>query len=414
MAEESIPRIDAQRVLGDLRELARRTGDEGGAQRLCWTQTWRDARDFLRELLGEIGLEAEQDAAGNLWASLGSGKGPGLVVGSHIDSVPDGGWLDGALGAMTALGVMRAWASHGSPPPRPLRFVDWADEEGARFGNSLYGSSAAAGNLDPGTVAGLRDAGGEALADVLAANGVDLAAANRPFDPAERIAAFLELHIEQGPVLEAEGRPAAAVDGCAGIERWRFRFKGQASHAGTTPMDRRADAGLAAAEAAIRIEAIGIEHGGMATTGRLDMLPGIATAVAGGAELLVDLRHRERGMLTLMLNDAHEAASELASARNCSASSERIWGIDPTLFDPGLVDLAAEAVREVTGSDRRLTSGALHDAAQMARVAPATMIFVPSIGGISHAAEENTPDDQLVAGIEAYGLLAGRVLAESG
>jgi hydantoinase/carbamoylase family amidase len=404
------PAIDAARVVADLRELDRRTGGPDGAQRLCWTETWREAQAFLTELLSEIGLEPERDAAGNVWAFIEGERAPALALGSHLDSVPDGGWLDGAFGVMGAVGVLRAWAAAGEAPPRSLALVDWADEEGARFGRSLFGSSAFSGTLDPDEVRSLRDAEGHSIADVLAENDVSLESVLGATEGQERIAAYLELHIEQGPVLEAEGIQAAAVSGCAGVERHRFRFRGQASHAGTTPMDVRRDAGLAAAKVALRVEGIGRDHGGVATTGSLVMHPGIPTAVAGEAELLVDLRHPDAGELAAMLAEARTAGDEVASERGCEFSAEHIWSIEPIPFDSELVAMARDACRDAAGSDRVMASGALHDAAEAARVVPAAMIFSPSIAGISHAKEEDTAEADLVAAIEAFGLLANRAL----
>ena len=406
------PAIDARRVIADLRELDRRTGGPDGAQRLCWGDGWRDARSLLIHLLGEIGLTAKSDTAGNLWASLEGKQEPALVLGSHLDSVPDGGWLDGALGVMAALEVLRAWSEAGVRPPRTLTLVDWADEEGARFGRSLFGSSAFSGTLDPAEVRDLHDREGRRLADVLAENSVDLDLAPEAASREGRLAAYLELHIEQGPVLEAEGLRAAAVSGCAGVERHRFRFSGQASHAGTTPMDRRRDAGLAAAELALRVEEIARRHAGVATAGALTLWPGIPTAVAGEAELLVDLRHPEADELATMLDETRAAAEAVASGRGCKLGSEPVWRIEPIPFNSRLVAAAREACREAAGSDRELTSGALHDAAEVARVLPAAMIFCPSAGGISHAKQEDTPKPELAAGIEAFGLLANRVLAQ--
>ena len=407
-----LPAIDARRVIADLRELDRRTGGPDGAQRLCWGDGWRDARSLLTDLLGEIGLTAKADAAGNLWASLEGEQEPALALGSHLDSVPDGGWLDGALGVMGALDVLRAWSEAGVRPPRTLTLVDWADEEGARFGRSLFGSSAFSGTLDPAEVRDLRDREGRRLADVLAENSVDLDLAPEAASREGRLGAYLELHIEQGPVLEAEGLGAAAVSGCAGVERHRFRFSGQASHAGTTPMDRRRDAGLAAAELALEVEEIARRHAGVATAGALTLRPGIPTAVAGEAELLVDLRHPEADELATMLDETRTAAEAVASERGCELGSEPVWRIEPTPFNSRLVAAAREACREAAGSDRELTSGALHDAAEVARVLPAAMIFCPSAGGISHAKEEDTPESDLAAGIEAFGLLANRIVAQ--
>jgi hydantoinase/carbamoylase family amidase len=404
------PAIDAARVVADLRELHARTGGPDGAQRVCWTETWREAQGMLTELLAEVGVEPERDAAGNVWAFMEGERNPALALGSHLDSVPGGGWLDGALGVMAALGVLRAWMTAGERPPRSLALVDWADEEGARFGRSLLGSSAFSGTLNPGEVRDLTDSDGRSIADVLAENDVELDRMLEARTGQERIAAYLELHIEQGPVLEANGESAAAVRGCAGVERHRFRFRGQASHAGTTPMDRRRDAGLAAAEVALRVEAIGRGHGGVATTGALAMHPGIATAVAGEAELLVDLRHPDADELTAMLAEARSAAETAASERDCEFESEHVWSIEPIPFDRRLVDRAREACGEATGSDRVLTSGALHDAAEVARVVPAAMVFTPSVAGISHAKEEDTTEADLIAAVEAFGLLANRAL----
>jgi beta-ureidopropionase / N-carbamoyl-L-amino-acid hydrolase len=407
------PPIDAGRVVADLRELDRRTGGPQGARRVAWTETWGEARSFLAERLGELGLEPERDAAGNLWAFIPGELEPALAVGSHVDSVPDGGWLDGPLGVMAGLGVLRAWSEAGRSPPRTLALVDWADEEGARFGRSLLGSSAFSGTLDPEAVRDLRDSEGIAIADALAAYDVDL---DRMLDASQgrdRVAAYLELHIEQGPVLEAEGLRAAAVSGCAGVERHRFRFRGQASHAGTTPMDQRRDAGLAAASTALRIEEIGRSHGGVATTGGLALRPGIATAVAGEAELLVDLRHADAGELAAMLGEARAAAAHAAGDRGCELETDDLWSIEPIPFDAGLVERARGACRDATESDRVLASGALHDAAEVARVLPAAMVFAPSVAGISHAKEEDTREEDLVAAIEAFGLLANGVLAST-
>jgi N-carbamoyl-L-amino-acid hydrolase len=409
--EPAGPRVDAARVIADLRELDRRTGGPKGASRVAWGDGWHDARELLRELLAEIGLEPERDEAGNLWAHLGGESEPTVAVGSHLDSVPAGGWLDGALGVMAGLGVLRAWAQAGERPLKSLALVDWADEEGARFGRSLLGSSAFAGTLDTDAARELRDAEGASLPEALAANGLDLKRMGDAGARRERLRAYLELHIEQGPVLESEGVVVAAVEGCAGVERLRFRISGQASHAGTTPMEHRRDAALAAADAALRIEAIAREHDGVATTGVLRLDPGIPTAVAGGAELIVDLRHPRADALAEMLSQVREVVADSAGARECGLVQEEIWRIEPIAFDPKLVEEAVGACRQVTGSERRMTSGALHDAAEVARVIPVAMIFVSSIGGLSHAAREDTDEADLAAGIEAFGLLANRVLA---
>jgi len=312
---------------------------------------------------------------------------------------------------MAAVGVLRAWAQSGRRPPRTLALVDFADEEGASFGRSLLGSSALSGTLDPEAVAGLRDPEDRTLAEALAENGVDLARALDAGRRRERLAAFCELHIEQGPVLEAEGLAVAAVGGCAGVERRRLRFSGQASHAGTTPMDARRDAGLAAAETALAVERVAREHGGVGTTGALALEPGIATAVAGVAELVVDLRHPEAGELAAMLDEVLGAGDAAAAGRGCGLTSETVWRIEPIPFDAELVELALQAARRSgRGSPEVLVSGALHDAAEVARTMPTAMMFTSSIAGISHAKEEDTVEADLAVAIEAFGDLAESAL----
>ncbi len=403
---ETGPAIDAGRVIADLRELQRRTGDSGGAQRLCWGEGWRRARAFLAELLAELELEAEVDQAGNAWAYLPGEAQPALALGSHIDSVPNGGWLDGALGVMAALGVLRAWANAEGAPARSVALVDWADEEGARFGRSLFGSSAASGTLDPEELAQARDADGLRAAGVLVENGVELGRVLECRSRLDRVGAYLELHIEQGPVLESEGIRAAAVTGCIGVERHRFVIRGRVGHAGTTPMGERRDAGLAAAAAALEVDELARRNGGVGTVGSLNLEPGIPTAVPGTASMLVDLRHADRDGLAALLESVREAVRACAEERGCEADEEPVWRIDPTSFDPDLVALARRACERIAGRDFAIASGALHDAAEVARVVPTAMVFSPSIGGISHAPDEDTSEEDLRVAIEVFGALA--------
>jgi hydantoinase/carbamoylase family amidase len=402
MSAAEAPAIDPARVIADLRELDSRTGGPEGARRLCWGEEWRAAREFLTELLAELSLEPERDEAGNLWAYLPGEREPALALGSHLDSVPEGGWLDGALGVMGALGVLRAWAMAERTPPRTLALVDWADEEGARFGRSLFGSSAAAGTFDPDELSGATDSDGRSAVEVLAENGVELNRVGEAGSRLARIGSYLEFHIEQGPVLESKGLAAAAVSGCAGVERRRFRFSGRASHAGTTPMDSRRDAGLAAASAALRVEEIAIEAAGVGTVGVLELRPGAPTIVPGVAELVVDLRHPEREPLAEMLDAVRSAFRTCAEERRCELAEEPVWRIEPVAFDPGLVASARAACEEMTGTGFELASGALHDAAEIARVVPAAMVFSPSIDGVSHAPDEDTAEEDLRVAIEVF------------
>ncbi len=410
-APANAPAIDAERVIADLRELESRTAGPEGAQRVCWTPGWAKARDLLAELLAEIDLYHEVDQAGNAWAYLpGADEGaPSLAIGSHLDSVPSGGWLDGALGVMAALGVLRAWAGSGALPARGIALVDWADEEGA-FGRSLLGSAAVCGTLDPPTLTAARDREGRPASDVLRERGVEPERMTDAAERLERIGDYIELHIEQGPVLAQRGTAAAAVTGCAGLERFRLRFEGAASHAGTTPMDMRSDAGLAAAEAALEVERIAAAAGGVGTVGEVRLDPGALTVIPGEAEISVDIRHPQAAQLASMHSQIRAAAAERAAARGCDLAETPVWSIEPIAFDEAMVERAAECCGEMAGEPLRIASGALHDAAEVARRRPVTMVFAPSTGGISHSPREDTPELDLVTAIEAFGLLASRQL----
>ncbi len=397
-----MPDFDWERPLADLHELAALTGGPDGARRLAWSADWRTAREWLLGKLALLGVEVERDVAGNLWATRAGERAAVMVVGSHIDSVPHGGWLDGALGVCAALEVLRG--TQGETPPVTIKLIDWADEEGARFGRSLLGSSAAAGTLDPEAVRGLRDAAGVALPDALRENGIELDTMGDAELP--DIGAYLELHIEQGPRLEEMGKPAAAVIGCFGVERHAITFTGRASHAGSTPMNLRRDAFLAAARFGLAARESAIERGGVATIGTVTAAPGIPTIINEHCEVTLDQRAFTPRQLEDMLADVQAAAARIAAEEGCEVAWKRIWQIDPVPFDGALVELAAQAVAEVTGDEApRLPSGALHDCAEVARRAPAVMVFSSSTGGVSHSPVEDTPEDDLRVALRAYGRL---------
>jgi hydantoinase/carbamoylase family amidase len=285
-----------------------------------------------------------------------------------------------------------------------VKLVDWADEEGARFGRSLLGSSAAAGTLDPDAVRGLTDAEGIRLPEALAAHEVDL---DRMGEASlDGIGAYLELHIEQGPRLEERGAPAAAVIGCFGVERHAITFTGRASHAGSTPMNLRRDAFLAAARFGLAARAGAVEHEGVATIGTVKAAPGIPTIINERCEVTLDQRAFTPEQLRNMLADAKAASERIAVEDGVEVEWKQIWQIDPIPFDTDLVELAAQAVAEVTGAEApRLPSGALHDCAEVARVAPAGMIFSSSTGGVSHSPVEDTPEEDLLVALRAFGRL---------
>jgi hydantoinase/carbamoylase family amidase len=394
--------MDAERVLADLRALARLTGGPDGARRVCWTDEWARARDFLRSRLDELPVEVEIDAAGNLWADLAGEQEGFVIVGSHIDSVPAGGWLDGALGELTAVEALRSQAERGKPPVG-VRLVDWADEEGARFGRSLFGSSACAGTLQVDEVRDLRDRDGERLQDVVARYGVELDRAHESGARLRGARAYLELHIEQGPVLESRGEPAAAVLGTFGVERQLAVFTGQTAHAGATPMELRRDTFMATSQAALQIKQIGIDHEGVCTIGGATSEPGVVTAVPGRTEMLLDQRHLDGDALAVMLAEARAACERAAADQDCEVELRYLWSIPPIPFDDRLVALARQAVVEAGGKDTAIPSGPLHDAAEMARLLPTVMIFSSSSPPVSHTKEEDTPEDDLRVAIAAYG-----------
>ena len=296
-----------------------------------------------------------------------------------------------------------------------MRLVSWADEEGARFGRSLFGSSAAAGSMrDQDELRTLTDRDGVALPDALREHGVDLDGALAARAQLEGVEAYLELHIEQGPVLESLDLPLGVVLGTFGVERSRFTWRGQAAHAGSTPMDKRRDALAGAAKLALYIREIAAEVGGGAvcTSGGVVTKPGIVTSVVETAEQLLDQRHLDAASLARMLQMAREAADRFAAEENIEVEWERIWSIEPILFDDGLVALADEAVREVSGTSHKLPSGPLHDAAEVSRAGiPTVMLFVQSLRGLSHTKLEDTKDEHLELSVAALDILASKTLA---
>jgi len=389
------------RVVADLRELAARTGGPEGSRRLAWTPDWLQARAFFRESLATLPVEIDEDEAGNLWAVLPGASSDVLLVGSHLDSVPKGGWLDGALGVMAGVELLRALAAEGTPPVT-VACVDWADEEGARFSRSLFGSAASMGTLDIDVLRGLSDKEGARLPEILAQHGVDIDALDGARTRMSDVKAYVEVHIEQGPILEEKGLGIATVTGTKGIERERLIFRGQAAHAGTMPMEMRRDSFRAAARFALAIAEIGERHDGVTTVGHAQCWPGVVTAVAGETRITMDMRHISAESLQAMFDEAHAAAAAAAEAEGCTVEWEHIFRIPPMPFHPRLLEAARESVREVEGHDVELPSGALHDASEVAREIPTVMIFSSSTAGLSHTKEEDTPESHLLMAADAF------------
>jgi allantoate deiminase len=401
---------DRDRMLRLLNLLGDSTSDGGGAQRVAWTETWRRARDLLLSELAGLPVEVTTDGAANIWARLPGARRETVVIGSHLDSVPGGGWLDGAYGVMCALEVLRTLAGQ-RELPCSVALVDWADEEGARFGRSLFGSAAAAGTLEVDKVRNLTDREGERLADVVGRWGVvleDLAAVRAQLEP---VAAYLEAHIEQGPVMERSGTPIAAVSGTAGVERHRVTFTGETAHSGTTPIDFRHDAFVAAARTAVAVREAAIRHKGMGTVGVVRVEPGIPTAVPGVATIVVDLRHQDADSLQSMLTETEAAARGAAEREGCGLLMESLFRIQPRAFDERLVAVVRRVCGDLTGKDPLvIPSGALHDATEMAIAVPTAMLFTSSRNGLSHTRKEDTPPEHLKLGLEAFYRAVSRVV----
>jgi hydantoinase/carbamoylase family amidase len=402
--------LDPARTVAELRELQELTGNSDGAQRVCWTETWARARAWVGGQLAALPVDVEIDEAGNLWATLAGESERAVLIGGHLDSVSNGGWLDGCLTVLAGLEVLRRIAE-GDRPAATVRLVDWADEEGFRFGRSLFGSSAASGSLQPADFRGLRDSEGLLLPDVLAGYGVELDRALEAGSQLATAAAYLELHIEQGPVLERLGLPLAVVLGTYGVERHIVRFRGQRAHAGATPMDMRRDPVAAAARFVLEGRRIAGEAGSVTTVGTISAPGGIVTAVAPVCELSFDQRHLDDASLQAMVGEAKEVSERIAAEEGVEVEWAVQWRIEARPFHPELIDFAEAAIVETVGSAHRMPSGALHDAAEVAKAGiPTVMMFVQSLRGLSHTREEDTRTEDLDASVRALDRLAAKTI----
>jgi len=403
--------VDPQRTIRELKELRTLTADENGAQRVAWTDTWLKSRAWFESKLEGLPVEHHYDAAGNRWVTLKGASEKSLLLGSHLDSVPNGGWLDGPLGVLTGLEVLRRFAAEFSGrPPITIRLVDFADEEGARFGRSLLGSSAFGGTHNIEKDRARTDKDGIRMDEALRRCGVEM----ERFDDArveqKNAAAYLELHIEQGPVLESMGLPLGVVLGTKGVERHLVTFQGQEAHSGSTPMAVRRDALAAAAKLALEIRPIARKHPeAVCTIGSVKTFPGIATAVVGRCEAILDQRDLDSVVLARMVSDAQEASRRFAAEEKCTVEWSRIWNIDPVPFHPVLLDFCEQAILETAGVAHRLPSGPIHDAAEVSRAGiPAVMMFVQSLKGISHNKIEDTKEEHIAQAVLAYDRLASK------
>jgi hydantoinase/carbamoylase family amidase len=401
------------RTIAELKELRDLTADENGAQRVAFTERWTTARTWLRRKLEAFGPEIHTDEAGNLWATLRGESPKALLIGGHIDSVPNGGWLDGCLNTLAGVEILRRIsAQYNGRPPITVRLVDWADEEGARFGKSLFGSSACSGHLDMEEARALKDKEGVPLPSALEQNGIDFEKVKECGKELTNAAAYLELHIEQGPVLLDLDRPLGTVLGTFGVERHAITFRGQAAHSGSTPMNKRKDAFLAAAKMSPEIYRITERNGGVCTIGSCTTKPGIVTSVVEECRITLDQRHLDAAALAQMLREAKEASERFAKEGNVAVAWDRIWQIEPILFNNDLIARCDEAISEAGTVPHRLPSGPLHDAAEVARAGvPTIMMFVQSLHGISHNKIEDTKEEHLELAVKAFDKLADKAMS---
>ena len=406
--------LDPKRTVAELKELRALTGDENGAQRVAFTGIWAGAREWLCKKAQNIrGVEVHRDEAGNCWMTLRGESEKALLIGGHIDSVPNGGWLDGCLNTMAGIEILRrVSAQYAGKPPVTLRVVDWADEEGARFGKSLFGSSACSGNLDTNEARTLKDKEGVTLPKALKQCDIEFERVKDCGKELRNAAAYLELHIEQGPVLLDLGLPLGTVLGTFGVERHAITFRGQAAHSGSTPMNRRKDAFLAAARMSEEIYRIAERSGnGVCTIGSCTTKPGIVTSVVEECRITLDQRHLDAAALEKMLREARAASEQFAQEGNVDVAWERLWNIEPIPFDAQLIEFADEAIAETGAKPHHLPSGPLHDAAEVARAGvPTIMMFVQSLHGISHNKIEDTREEHLEMAVTAFDKLADKAI----
>ena len=400
--------IDGDRLLRRIDDLATIGPIEGGGScRLALTDEDRDGRDLVVAWMTDLGLDISMDGIGNVvGVRPGRTDGPPIMTGSHIDTVRTGGRFDGNLGVLAGLEVIETLEFNGITTEHPFAVAFFTDEEGARFQPDMLGSLVYAGGM------GLEEA-----LDVVGIDGTVLGEeldriGYRGTSPCPGIAprAFVELHVEQGPVLEADGVTIGAVTGVQGISWTELAITGQSNHAGTTPMHLRHDAGYVAAAIAAHVRQLAIRMGGgqVATVGSLELNPNLVNVVAGSATMTVDLRNTDEALLVEAEADLARFVAEAAAAEGVTVAERTLARFQPVAFDDRVVDTVAAVAAELGHSVKRLPSGAGHDAQMMARLCPTGMVFVPSRDGISHNPAEYTEPDDLVAGAD---VLLGSMLA---
>ena len=400
-------RVDGARLWGRLAALGEvgavhgPNGERGNA-RLALSDADRDGRDLVVGWMRDLGLSVVVDAVGNVVATR-AGTDPSVapvMVGSHIDTVRTGGWFDGNLGVLGGLEVLETLEQHGIATTRPVSVVFFTNEEGARFQPDMLGSLVYVGGM------GLEDALDVRAADDGARLGDELArigyAGSMPCPAASAPHAYVELHIEQGPVLEDEGVTIGAVTGVQGISWTELTITGQSAHAGTTPMRLRRDPGYVAAALTTAVRSIAVEMGGtqVGTVGRLELTPNLVNVVPSTVTMTVDLRNTDELLLQQAEAVFGAVCDQLAAEEGVTIERRTLARFEPVEFDPAMIDLVERTAQRLGRSTKRVPSGAGHDAQMLARVCPTSMIFVPSVNGLSHNIAEYTSPDDITAGAD--------------
>lgn len=388
-------RINKERLQQSLEEMATiGATPNGGVDRLALTDGDREARDLLAQWFEAASLTTLVDDFGNMIGQRGGNEAlPPLLLGSHLDTVRKGGRFDGALGVLASLEVVRTLDDHCVTTRRPISVVNFTNEEGTRFQPSILGSGAVTGRFDREYVYSRLDEDGVSFEEALTGIGYVGDAANRPTDAH----AYLELHIEQGPVLLEADLAVGIVEGIVGDTWITVEIDGTAAHAGPSPMDRRSDALLAASELVLGVNRIALEEGppSVGTVGRISVEPNVINTIPGRVVMSVDFRNFSGAQLTEMVGRFETFAAEVASRQNVTIAVDRYWTIEPTPFAASVLDAIAHACAEVGTEPRRLWSGAGHDAKYAAERWPSGMIFVRSQLGISHTESELTTWDDI-------------------
>lgn len=372
-------------------------GPAGSVTRVAWSSDLFAAYDWVADRLRALGLEVEIDPAGNLIGRWQAGTGKAVLVGSHLDTVPSGGRLDGVLGVVAAVHAVARLKQEGYEPLRPLWIAAFMDEEGTRFNTALFGSRAFVGE-DLASQGDRSDAAGVMLRDAMATAGFDLDRVGRA-DRIGEVGAYVELHIEQGPVLESEELELGLVTSIVGLRGYRVQLIGQANHAGTTPMRLRRDSLVGAARVALTLRDAARRREGMtANVGRIRVEPGGANVVPGLADFTIDVRSTSAAGLTELEDLVQRTIATVAAEEGLVAELEQTFALEPLELDPGLVAVLERAAAAEGAATRRMPSGAGHDAMVIGRHVPAAMLFIPSHGGVSHSPSEDSRPEHVELG----------------